>query len=233
MTVEFSELHKILKDPTRRDILRCLNDKGPLPYVELMGLAEVTNTGRFNYHLKVLGGLIEKQVDGRYVLTERGRLAVQLLDEFPEKAVQTRGQKPRSKKLVAAAILLLVGIVAVSSLLVSMQLSQLSFNVTYWKQEPDSASNLQDILYVFNVTGTHETFQLATYDAINHALAPYIDKYSIVTITAQDGSIYPSWSSGYVGNWQFTFTLSVKTGLTSDQLNSLTQVLKQALKSTQ
>ena len=53
MTVEFSNLHKILKDSTRRDILQCLNAKGPLSYVELMELARITNTGRLNYHLKI------------------------------------------------------------------------------------------------------------------------------------------------------------------------------------
>src|SRR5208283_2089992 len=120
MTVEFSGLHKILKDPTRREILKCLNDKGPLPYVELMGLAKVTNTGRFNYHLKVLGGLIEKLGDGRYSLTERGRLAVQLLDEFPERTVQIREQKNNSKKLLITAVILLVGIIAISILLILM-----------------------------------------------------------------------------------------------------------------
>jgi hypothetical protein len=114
-----------------------------------------------------------------------------------------------------------------------MQLSQSSFNVTYWKQQPDLSSNPHNILYLFNVTGTHEHFQLATSDAISHALEPYINKYSIVTKTDQDGSTYPSWSSGYLDNGQFTFTLSVKNGLTSAQVNSLTQDLKEALKSTQ
>ena len=120
MTVEFSGLHKILKDPTRREILKCLNDKGPLPYVELMGLAQVTNTGRFNYHLKALGGLIEKLDDGRYSLTQRGRLAVQMLDEFPERAVQTGDPEDNSKKLLITAAILLAGIIAISILLVLM-----------------------------------------------------------------------------------------------------------------
>jgi DNA-binding transcriptional ArsR family regulator len=120
MTVELSGLHKILKDPTRREILKCLNDKGPLPYVELMGLAKVTNTGRFNYHLKVLGDLIEKLGDGRYNLTERGRLAAQMLDEFPERTVQIREPKNNSKKLLIAAAILLVGIIAISILLIMM-----------------------------------------------------------------------------------------------------------------
>ena len=109
MTVEFSALHKILKDPTRREILKCLNDKGPLPYVELMEFAKVTNTGRFNYHLKMLSGLIEKQGDGKYSLTERGRLAVQLLDEFPEKTVRTRDRM--NKKIIAISVLIAILVV--------------------------------------------------------------------------------------------------------------------------
>ncbi len=95
MTVEFSNLHKILKDPTRRDIIRCLVEAGSLSYVDLMVQAKVTNTGRLNYHLKILNGLIEKQVDGKYGLTEKGRLAVQLLDEFPEEKPQAQNGRNR------------------------------------------------------------------------------------------------------------------------------------------
>lgn len=54
--------------------------------MELMNLVKVKNTGRFNYHLKALGDLIEKMEDGRYRLSERGQLAVQLLEKFPEKS---------------------------------------------------------------------------------------------------------------------------------------------------
>ncbi len=233
MTVDFSELHKILKDGTRRDILQCLKDKGPLTYVELMGLAKVTNTGRFNYHLKVLGSLIEKQNDGKYNVTERGRLAFQLLSEFPEKAVQTQGQKKKRKKLVAAAVLLLIGIIAVSSLLIIMQPTQSSFNVVYWKQQPDPSGNPNHLQYLFNVTGTHETFQLATYDKINPALAPLVNKYPFITMIGGDGTTIPAWTSEYVGNGQFTFTLPLTTPLTSAQLKTLTQDLKDALKSIQ
>jgi hypothetical protein len=85
MGIDSSFLHKILKDQTRRDILSCLN-KGPLTYMELKNLVKVTNTGRFNYHLKALDDLIEKMEDGRYRLTDRGQLAVQLLEKFPEKS---------------------------------------------------------------------------------------------------------------------------------------------------
>src|SRR5271157_3046580 len=138
MTGEFSNLHKTLKDPTRRDILRCLGEAGSLSNMDLMAQAKITNTGRLNYHLKILDGLIEKQVDGKYGLTEKGRLSVQLLDEFPEEKPRAQQQKSRMKKLTLAAVLLLVGIIVVSSLLIiTVQPKQEGFNVTYWEQQPD------------------------------------------------------------------------------------------------
>jgi len=235
MTVDFSSLHKILKDKTRRDILRCLNEKGSLSYVELMNATAVANTGRFNYHLKVLGSLIEKQNDGRYDLTERGRLAVQLLDKFPEKALQTRSVKMKRKRIAVEVALVIVCVIAVSLLLVSLQPKQPSFDVTYWKQETGSGpySNPNAIQYRFNVTGTHETFQFATGIAIDNALAPYVNRYPFETITFSNGTTVPGWSSEYVHNGQFTFTLFLQRTLTDAQLKSLTQDLKEALKSTQ
>lgn len=83
-------LHKILKDSTRRNIVLNLSKKGPLAYVELMNLLEITNTGKFNYHLRILGNLVEKGEDGKYHLTDRGQLAAQLLRKFPEKRLETR-----------------------------------------------------------------------------------------------------------------------------------------------
>jgi len=85
MDIDLASLHKILKDPTRRSIVLHLSRRGQLAYVELMNLLEITNTGKFNYHLKVLGNLIEKEENGKYRLTERGQLASQLLQKFPEK----------------------------------------------------------------------------------------------------------------------------------------------------
>ena len=232
MTVEFSELHKILKDPTRKDILKCLNEKAPLTYVELMDLAKVTNTGRFNYHLKILGELIEKQADGRYGLTDRGRLAVRLIDEFPEKTLQIDRKKNKKKKLAIVAVILFAGIIAISAMLISIQLSQYNFNVTYWKQQPDPLYSY-DIQYVFNITGTHETFQLATSNAINNALAPYVNKYPFAPITIGNRTIIPFWTSTYVGKGQFTLGLTLKSSLSDAQVKSLTHDLKVALKSTQ
>ncbi|MFQ5999548.1 MAG: winged helix-turn-helix domain-containing protein [Candidatus Bathyarchaeia archaeon] len=84
MSVDRESLHKILKHPIRRRIVLTL-EKKELTYVELMKLVEVENTGKLNYHLKILGDLIEKGGNGKYRLTEKGQLASQLLLRFPEK----------------------------------------------------------------------------------------------------------------------------------------------------
>ena len=48
------ELIRILKDPTRRRIIRLLVEKGPLEYSEIPRDLNLTSTGRLNYHLKVM-----------------------------------------------------------------------------------------------------------------------------------------------------------------------------------
>jgi len=113
--VDWSSLHKILSDTTRRSILELLAEKEALSYTEIMALLQVTNTGRLNYHLKGLGALISKDDQGRYHLTERGKLAVNLLRAFPERATLERKKRQSVLKIVAAVVLLLVGILLISS----------------------------------------------------------------------------------------------------------------------
>ena len=82
MPADLGSLHRILKDPTRRRILSALNEKGPLAYVEILGLLEIEHTGKLNYHLKLLGDLVSKDDSGRYSLTEKGKLAIQVTSKF-------------------------------------------------------------------------------------------------------------------------------------------------------
>jgi hypothetical protein len=80
--VDFESLNEVLKNPIRRKIILVLSDKGSISYVDLMNSIEITNTGKFNYHLKILGDLIKKDENGKYGLSEKGRLAVQFLQKF-------------------------------------------------------------------------------------------------------------------------------------------------------
>jgi predicted transcriptional regulator len=95
MNSGFASLHKVLKDETRRKIVLLLNEKGSLSYTDLMKTLEIDNTGRMNYHLKVLDDLIMKREDGQYALTEKGKLASRLLLDFPDENRQQLGMKPK------------------------------------------------------------------------------------------------------------------------------------------
>lgn len=83
MVSEQDSLFKVLKDSTRQRIVLLLLRQQPLTYVELMTQSKVSNTGRFNYHLKILADFLEKGDDGEYRLTERGYHAAQLLANGP------------------------------------------------------------------------------------------------------------------------------------------------------
>jgi predicted transcriptional regulator len=87
-------LHKILKDKTRRKIVLLLNEKGALSHTDLIEELDFINNGRLNYHLKQLNDLLTKDTNRRYILTEKGKLAIRLLTEFPEQNRQQMGLKP-------------------------------------------------------------------------------------------------------------------------------------------
>jgi len=71
-----------LKDGTRVRILEVLKHKTSLSYGELLSESGVTNTGRLNYHLKILDDLISKDEEGRYDLSEKGSLAIDFLQKL-------------------------------------------------------------------------------------------------------------------------------------------------------
>jgi len=111
--LDWSSLHKILSDTTRRSILDLLSEKQTLSYTEIMTLLHVTNTGRLNYHLKALGNLVSKDDEGKYHLTERGQLAVSLLRTFPERA--SAKKKLSVLKITTAVVLILIGVLLIST----------------------------------------------------------------------------------------------------------------------
>jgi len=111
--VDWSSLHKILSDTTRRSILELLVEKEELSYTEIMALLQIINTGRLNYHLKALTALLSKDDQGKYRLTERGKLAANMLKTFPERV--TLEKKRSAVKTVAATLLILLGIFLIFS----------------------------------------------------------------------------------------------------------------------
>jgi hypothetical protein len=118
MSSGLGSLHKVLKDETRRRIVLLLNEKGIVSYVDLMRRAEVTSTGKMNYHLKILGDVITKTAEGQYTLTEKGKLASRLLLEFPQETIQQRGMKPRWWR----TFWIFQAVLAVISLIINLEL---------------------------------------------------------------------------------------------------------------
>ncbi len=116
--LDWSSLHKILSDTTRRSILELVSEKQAISYTDMMSLLQITNTGRLNYHLKALGNLISKDDEGKYHLTERGQLAVNLLRTFPERAPAQRNLS--MLKVTTAIVLILVGVLIISSVTLSV-----------------------------------------------------------------------------------------------------------------
>jgi hypothetical protein len=110
MPADLGSLHRILKDPTRRRILSALNEKGPLAYVELLGLLEIEHTGKLNYHLKLLGDLISKDDSGRYNLTEKGKLALQVTSKFHRVSSQENQSTLHVGKIGLGKLLLVLSI---------------------------------------------------------------------------------------------------------------------------
>jgi hypothetical protein len=106
MSTGIDSLHKILKDETRRKIILQLHEKSSLSYVDLMKALGITNTGKMNYHLKILNDFLLKREDGQYMLSEKGEFACRLLLEFPEKMnqTQTEAKLPRWFLIVAGIV---------------------------------------------------------------------------------------------------------------------------------
>ena len=81
MSVNFESLSDVLKNQIRRKIILTLSKNGSVSYVDLMNLVGITNTGKFNYHLKILGDLIKKDESRKYSLSDKGQLAVNFLQK--------------------------------------------------------------------------------------------------------------------------------------------------------
>lgn len=105
MSSDLASLHKILNDGTRRKIVLLLNEKSALTYTDLLN-AIGGSTGTLNYHLKVLGDLLEKNTDTQYVLSKKGKVASQLLVEFPEPDYSLQAKKKWWKRFWVVAITL-------------------------------------------------------------------------------------------------------------------------------
>jgi predicted transcriptional regulator len=74
-----------LAHPTRRTIIRTVQSRNQgITYTELITELGMS-TGKLNYHLEQLKGLIEKNSNQRYVLTPFGKKAIEHLNLIEQK----------------------------------------------------------------------------------------------------------------------------------------------------
>lgn len=71
---------KAISHELRRKILRLIAKNDSQSYTELLEKLSLT-TGKLNFHLKKLTGLIEKQSDGSYILSSIGKESIKILDQ--------------------------------------------------------------------------------------------------------------------------------------------------------
>jgi anaerobic ribonucleoside-triphosphate reductase len=95
---------KAVSSSLRLQILNLLFDKGPLSYTELMSALKMNpsrEAGRFAYHLKFLlrADLIEADVEARkYLLTELGKMVIDVADRVEKKAFKPKGMLVRASR---------------------------------------------------------------------------------------------------------------------------------------
>jgi len=92
MSSDFKSWRKIFNDETNRKALVLLNEKGALTSEELMNALNMT-ASLLGYHLKVLNDFLMKTIDDKYVLSEKGKQAYQMLDQLSENTKLSRRWK--------------------------------------------------------------------------------------------------------------------------------------------
>ncbi len=87
-----------------------------MSYTRLLEESEIYSTGLLNYHLKIIGDLLEKNNIGEYILTEKGKIASKLLEEYPKDNTGNRRITFEPKFLIVFAVFNTINLVAVTSL---------------------------------------------------------------------------------------------------------------------
>ncbi len=93
---------KAVSSPLRLQVLNLLFDKGGLSYTELMIALKMNpsrDAGKFAYHLKFLlkAALVEADVETKkYLLTELGKMVIDVADRVEKKALKPKGMLVRT-----------------------------------------------------------------------------------------------------------------------------------------
>ena len=105
----YSVIFSSLKHPLRRKILRILA-AGPKTFTEVLQQLDV-DSAHFSYHLESLGGLIRKDEEGKYHLSNLGRAASSLMarvEEPPKLVTPAIIGSPKRLRLLQFSFLILL-----------------------------------------------------------------------------------------------------------------------------
>ncbi len=92
---DYDLIFAALKNPTRRQILILLEQKGEVSFTEIQNALKVIDTGLLSYHLKELNLLVEQSKRGKYSLSEIGQTSIVLFRKVEREQERTTkiGQK--------------------------------------------------------------------------------------------------------------------------------------------
>ena len=87
--MESDEVFEAVSHPVRIKILKLLAEK-PMGFSELKRELGIKSSGKLDFHLKKLGGLITLNSDGKYTLTKEGYAALQAITTIKKYGWQKR-----------------------------------------------------------------------------------------------------------------------------------------------
>jgi DNA-binding transcriptional ArsR family regulator len=172
MSVDFEEdtysrIFSALKHPARRKILAILNES-PASYTELLNRLGV-ESGFLSYHLENLSGLVSKDQEDRYFLSEFGKAGLALTERIEEPVKQRandQGSSGRwifSKKRLSPSIVtvMTIAIIVLISLNVFQyfELRRMGSTLDEYTRYPDESKFIPAWLMIgrFSVTSHPET----------------------------------------------------------------------------
>ncbi|NHJ46746.1 MAG: PH domain-containing protein [Asgard group archaeon] len=81
LSIESEYVLRAISHNIRRNMLSLISENSSQSYTELLSKLSLS-TGKLNFHLKQLTGIIEKQEDGLYILTKVGEQAIKILGQI-------------------------------------------------------------------------------------------------------------------------------------------------------
>jgi DNA-binding transcriptional ArsR family regulator len=87
---DYDIIFAALKNPTRRQVLVLLEQKGEASFTDIQNALNLSDTGLLSYHLKELGVLVCQSSRGKYSLSEIGQTSMALFNKVEKDKKQTR-----------------------------------------------------------------------------------------------------------------------------------------------